>query len=231
MNYHLKQIFADRELLADSVIRNFRITAADGKSYDTQHYNLSAIIAVGYKVNSERAVQFRKWATTIIEQFTIKGYAMDSPSVVYGTSVPLRASSRALASMKPPAKKEHTMIPDTLQKIMKQDGVVAIATLGPDGPHMVNTWNSYLKVSPDGRLFIPAGYMHKTEANIAHNSKVLITLGSSKVEGLHGMGAGYLIKGTARFVLSGPDFDFMKEKFSWLRATVAVTIETATQTW
>ena len=52
------------------------------------------------------------------------------------------------------------MIPDKLQKIMKQDGVVAIATLGPDGPHMVNTWNSYLKVSQDGRLFIPAGYMH-----------------------------------------------------------------------
>jgi hypothetical protein len=77
VNYHLKQIFADQELPADSVIRNFRITAADGKSYDTQHYNLSAIIAVGYKVNSERAVQFRKWATTIIEQFTIKGFAMD----------------------------------------------------------------------------------------------------------------------------------------------------------
>ena len=49
---------------------------------------------------------------------------------------------------------------------MKKDGVVAIATLGPDGPHMVNTWNSYLKISPDGRLLIPAGYMHKTEANI-----------------------------------------------------------------
>lgn len=77
VNYHLKQIFADRELLPDSVIRNFRITAADGKSYHTQHYNLAAIVAVGYKVNSERAVQFRKWATTIIEQFTIKGYAMD----------------------------------------------------------------------------------------------------------------------------------------------------------
>lgn len=77
INYHLKQIFADSELQADSVIRNFRITAADGKSYDTQHYILAAIIAVGYKVNSERAVQFRKWATGIIESFTIKGYAMD----------------------------------------------------------------------------------------------------------------------------------------------------------
>jgi hypothetical protein len=77
INYHLKQIFADSELQENSVVRNFRITAADGKTYDTQHYNLAAIIAVGYKVNSERAVQFRKWATTIIEQFTIKGYAMD----------------------------------------------------------------------------------------------------------------------------------------------------------
>ena len=77
INYHLKKIFADRELEENSVIQIFRITAADGKSYDTLHYNLSAIIAVGYKVNSERAVQFRKWATGIIEQFTIKGFAMD----------------------------------------------------------------------------------------------------------------------------------------------------------
>jgi len=77
INYHLKKVFADSELQEDSVVRNFRITAADGKTYDTQHYNVSAIIAVGYKVNSERAVQFRKWATGIIESFTIKGFAMD----------------------------------------------------------------------------------------------------------------------------------------------------------
>jgi predicted pyridoxine 5'-phosphate oxidase superfamily flavin-nucleotide-binding protein len=124
-----------------------------------------------------------------------------------------------------------TMIPEKLLEIMKQDGVVAIATLGKDGPHMVNTWNSYLRISSDGRLFIPAGYMHKTEANIAHNPNVLITLGSSKVMGLHGPGAGFLIKGKASFITSGPDFDFMKEKFSWLRATLAVVIDSATQTW
>lgn len=74
---HLKNIFADNELEQEAVIRNFRITAADGKNYNTQHYNLSATIAVGYKVNSERAVQFRKWATGIIKEFTIKAYAMD----------------------------------------------------------------------------------------------------------------------------------------------------------
>ena len=77
INYHLKKVFADNELQGGSVIQYFRITAADGKTYDTQHYNLSAIIAIGYKVNSERAVQFRKWATGIIASFTIKGFAMD----------------------------------------------------------------------------------------------------------------------------------------------------------
>ena len=77
INEHLKKIFADLELQEDSVIRKFRITASDGKNYNIQHYNLSAIIAVGYKVNSERAVQFRKWATGIVKEYTIKAYAMD----------------------------------------------------------------------------------------------------------------------------------------------------------
>ena len=77
INYHLQKIFEDNELDENSVIRKFLITADDGKTYNTKHYNLSAIIAVGYKVNSERAVQFRKWATQIIEEFTIKGFAMD----------------------------------------------------------------------------------------------------------------------------------------------------------
>lgn len=123
------------------------------------------------------------------------------------------------------------MIPEKLQEIIKKDGVVAIATLGEDGPHMVNTWNSYVQISEDGRLLIPAGYMHKTEANVAHSDQVLITLGSSKVTGLHGAGAGFLIKGTARFIKEGPDYDLLKKKFSWLRATLAVTIDSATQTW
>lgn len=123
------------------------------------------------------------------------------------------------------------MIPEKLLEIMKRDGVVAVATLGPDGPHMVNTWNTYLRISDDGRLFAPAGFMRKTEANVAFNPEVLITLGSSQVVGLHGAGAGFLIRGKAKFVPSGPDFDLMKAQFSWLRATLAVTIENATQTW
>ena len=122
------------------------------------------------------------------------------------------------------------MIPEKLLEVMKHDGVVAIATLGPDGPHMVNTWNSYIKITNDDRLLIPAGYMQVTEANIATNNNVLITLGSSKVAGKNGPGTGFLIKGTAAFITSGPDFDTIKAKFAWARAALAITIISTTQT-
>lgn len=122
------------------------------------------------------------------------------------------------------------MIPEKLLEVLKQDGVVAIATLGAEGPHLVNTWNSYIRVTDDGRLLIPAGYMQHTEANLALNNNVLLTLGSSKVAGKLGPGTGFLIKGTAAFITSGPDFEVIKAKFSWARATLAVTIASATQT-
>lgn len=77
INQHLKKIFDDNELDESSVIKKYLITANDGKSYNTKHYNLQAIIAVGFKVNNERAVQFRKWSNQIVKDFTIKGWAMD----------------------------------------------------------------------------------------------------------------------------------------------------------
>jgi hypothetical protein len=77
INYHLRKIFEDKELSEDSVIRNFLITAADGKSDNTKHYALQAIIAVGFKVNSARAVQFRKWVNKIAKDYTIQGWVMD----------------------------------------------------------------------------------------------------------------------------------------------------------
>lgn len=87
INYHLKKIFSDNELQEDAVIRKFRITAADDKNYNTLHYKLPAIISVGYKVNSERAVQFRKWATSIIDEYTIKAYVMDDERIKSGGSI------------------------------------------------------------------------------------------------------------------------------------------------
>lgn len=74
---HLQNIFKTSELSEEWVIRNFRITAGDGKMYDTQFYNLDAIISVGYRVNSSRATQFRIWATQILREYILKGFAMD----------------------------------------------------------------------------------------------------------------------------------------------------------
>ena len=85
INYHIKKIFSDSELQENSVIQKFRITAADGKTYNTNHYSLEMIIAVGFKVNSERAVQFRKWVNQIAKDYTIKGWVMDDERLKRGT--------------------------------------------------------------------------------------------------------------------------------------------------
>ena len=84
INYHIQRIFDDGELSEDSVIRNFRITADDGKNYNTKHYNLQMIIAVGFKVNNDRAVQFRRWAGQIVKDHTIQGWTMDKERLKKG---------------------------------------------------------------------------------------------------------------------------------------------------
>jgi len=77
INQHLKRIFDDGELLPEAVLKDYLITAADGKQYRTKHYNLQAIISVGFKINNVRAVQFRKWAGQIVKDYTIQGWTMD----------------------------------------------------------------------------------------------------------------------------------------------------------
>ena len=84
INYHLKEIFKSGEADENSVIRNFRITANDGKSYNTNFYNLDAIISVGYRVNSLRATQFRQWATKVLKEFAIKGFVLDKKRLENG---------------------------------------------------------------------------------------------------------------------------------------------------
>jgi hypothetical protein len=84
VNEHLKNIFESSELSENSVIRNFRITAADGKSYDTKHYNLDAILAVGYRVRSERGTQFRQWATERLREYLVKGFTLDDERLKQG---------------------------------------------------------------------------------------------------------------------------------------------------
>ena len=87
VNQHLKRIFQDNELEEDSVIKKYLTTAADGKNYNTKHYNLQAIIAVGFKIENERAVQFRKWANRIVKDYTIQGWTMDVERLKKGGSV------------------------------------------------------------------------------------------------------------------------------------------------
>lgn len=81
---HLQNIFKIKELEEDSVIRKFRITAADGKNYNTQFYNLDAIIAVGYRVNSHEATRFRIWATKTLREYIIKGFVLDDERLKQG---------------------------------------------------------------------------------------------------------------------------------------------------
>ncbi len=84
INQHLKRVFEDGELAEAAVIKKYLITASDGKSYLTKHYNLQAIIAVGFKVNNERAVRFRKWAGQIVKDYTIQGWTMDKERLKKG---------------------------------------------------------------------------------------------------------------------------------------------------
>lgn len=87
INQHLKKIFGDGELEESAVIKKFLITATDGKNYLAKHYNLQAIIAVGFKINNQRAVRFRVWANQIVEQYTIKGWAMDAERLKNGGTI------------------------------------------------------------------------------------------------------------------------------------------------
>jgi hypothetical protein len=77
INEHIQNVISEGELLGDSVIRKFRITAGDGKSYDTMHYNLEMVLAVGYRVKSIQGNQFRQWATTRLSEYLLKGFVMD----------------------------------------------------------------------------------------------------------------------------------------------------------
>ncbi|RDE49109.1 MAG: cell filamentation protein Fic [Candidatus Accumulibacter meliphilus] len=100
VNEHLKNVFSSGELSDEAVIRKFRITAADGKSYLTQFYNLDAIISVGYRVNSVRATQFRQWATGVLREFAIKGYVLDRKRLENGSFLGEDYFERLLAEIR-----------------------------------------------------------------------------------------------------------------------------------
>ena len=100
INQHIKRIFDDGELMEDSVIKKYLITATDGKRYNTTHYNLQMIIAVGFKINNERAVRFRKWAGQIVKDYTIQGWTMDVERLKKGTLFTDEYFERQLANIR-----------------------------------------------------------------------------------------------------------------------------------
>lgn len=100
INQHIKRIFDDGELAEDSVIKKYLITASDGKRYNTTHYNLQMIIAVGFKINNERAVRFRKWAGQIVKDYTIQGWTMDVERLKKGTMFTDEYFERQLANIR-----------------------------------------------------------------------------------------------------------------------------------
>lgn len=100
INQHLKRIFEDGELSEGAVVKRYLITGADGKNYNAMHYNLQAIIAVGFKVNNERAVRFRKWAGQIVKDYTIQGWTMDTERLKRGHMFTDEYFDRQLAAIR-----------------------------------------------------------------------------------------------------------------------------------
>ncbi|WP_312197434.1 pyridoxamine 5'-phosphate oxidase family protein [Anaerospora hongkongensis] len=109
------------------------------------------------------------------------------------------------------------------------DGAISIVTNGADGPHVVNTWNSYITVTSEDKMLIPAAGFVKTERNLNLNNKATLSIASREIEGYRGKGTGFIVEGTTRFITAGEEFDHMKEKFSWIRAVLEVTVVSAKQ--
>ena len=114
-------------------------------------------------------------------------------------------------------------------EVIQHEGVVSIVSWGIE-THVVNTWNSYLVVTDDERILIPAYGFRKTEKNVNVNNNVKLTLGSKEVLGYKDyQGTGFVVNGTAKYISSGEEYDFMKKKFSFLTRVLEVTVDTAKQ--
>ena len=124
---------------------------------------------------------------------------------------------------------ENKKLSEKFLEVIKHEGVVSIVSWGIE-THVVNTWNSYLVVTDDERILIPAYGFRKTEKNVDVNDKVKITLGSRDVMGYKDyQGTGFVIDGTAKYISAGDEYDFMKNKFSFLTRVLEITVDTAKQ--
>ena len=124
---------------------------------------------------------------------------------------------------------ENKKLSEKFLEVLKHEGVVSITSWGVE-THVVNTWNSYLVITEDERILIPAYGFRKTENNVNVNSNVILTLGSKNVLGYKDYpGTGFVVKGTAKYIGSGDEYDFMKAKFSFLTRVLEITVDSAKQ--
>lgn len=126
---------------------------------------------------------------------------------------------------------ENKRLPEKFFDVLKHEGVVTVMSWGVE-PHIVNTWNSYIVVTDDGRLLIPAYGFRKTEKNVNVNNKIKLALGSREVLGYKDyQGTGFIVTGTARYISSGDEYEYeyMKKKFPFLTRVFEVTVDKATQ--
>jgi len=122
------------------------------------------------------------------------------------------------------------MFNEKFLEVLKHEGVVSIVSCGVNEAHVSNTWNSYLTITDNNKILIPAAAMILTEKNIIENPKIKLTLGTHEVMGYRYMGTGFLVEGTAKFLKEGTDFDMMKEKFSFLTRVLEITVTSYKQT-
>lgn len=115
-------------------------------------------------------------------------------------------------------------------EVLKHEGVVSVTSWANDNVHVANTWNSYLQITDDNRILIPAAWFNKTQKNVDVQNKIIMTLGSREVQGKMGMGTGFVVDGTANFLTEGSDFDRMKEKFSFLTRVLEIKADSIRQT-
>lgn len=114
--------------------------------------------------------------------------------------------------------------------VLSHEGVAPIVSWADNDAHVAATWNSYITVTPDERLLIPAAGMRNTESNTNINNKIKMVLGTKEITGQYGPGVGFALEGTTRFFNEGPEFDMMKTKFPFLSRVLEVTVTRLTQT-
>lgn len=122
------------------------------------------------------------------------------------------------------------MFTDKFMEVVGKEGVVSIVSCANNEAHVVNTWNSYLRIPEDGKILLPAWAMRKTEKNTLENNKLLLTVGSKEVEGRMGQGCGFYLEGTANFITSGEVYDKMKAEYGFLTRVLEVTVTELKQT-